>query len=153
MNETSRIAASRIAAPALVDLASLKMAELWEVWDHYFPRRPERPNRTYIESQLIYKIQEQMHGGLSARTRERLQAIGQRHSKIKLRAKRKEFQFAPGTVLLREWHERELRVTVNADGQFDYEGQTFKSLTAVARHITGSHWSGPLFFGLSQGTT
>lgn len=102
MNETSRIAASRIAAPALVDLASLKMAELWEVWDHYFPRRPERPDRTYIESQLIYKIQEQMHGGLSARTRERLQAIGQRHSKIKLRAKRKEFQFAPGTVLLRE---------------------------------------------------
>ena len=51
----------------------------------------------------------------------------------------------------REWDEREHRVTVNAHGQFEYEGQGFKSLTAVARHITGTHWSGPAFFGLTKG--
>ena len=56
-----------------------------------------------------------------------------------------------GTVILREWDEREHRVTVNAHGQFEYEGQGFKSLTAVARHITGTHWSGPAFFGLTKG--
>ena len=83
--------------------------------------------------------------------RRRLEAIGQRHSKIKLRAPRKEFHFAPGTVILREWDEREHRVTVNAHGQFEYEGQGFKSLTAVASHITGTHWSGPAFFGLAKG--
>ena len=59
--------------------------------------------------------------------------------------------FAPGTILLREWGEREHRVTVTAEGLFEYQGRNFKSLTAVARHITGAHWSGPLFFGLSKG--
>ena len=54
-------------------------------------------------------------------------------------------------MLLREWGEREHRVTVDADGHFEYEGRRFKSLTAVARHITGQHWSGPLFFGLKGG--
>ena len=58
--------------------------------------------------------------------------------------------FAPGTVLLREWGQREHRVTVNAEGRFDYEGRSYKSLTALARHITGQHWSGPGFFGLTE---
>ena len=80
-----------------------------------------------------------------------LEAIGAKHSKIKLRAKPREFDFAPGTILLREWGEREHRVTVTAEGLFEYQGRNFKSLTAVARHITGAHWSGPLFFGLSKG--
>ena len=84
-------------------------------------------------------------------TRQRLETIGTKHSKIKLRAKPRTFNFAPGTVLLREWGEHEHRVTINADGHFEYEGHRFKSLTAVARHITGQHWSGPLFFGLKGG--
>lgn len=140
----------RIASPSLVDLPNLKMSELWEIWDRYFPRRPTRPNRVYVESQLVYKIQEEMYGGLSPRTREKLEAIGEKHSKIKVRAKRRTFQFAPGTVLLREWQGDEHRVTVNADGQFDYRSLTFPSLSAVARHITGAHWSGPAFFGLAK---
>ena len=72
-----------------------------------------------------------------------------KHSKIKLRARPRDINFAPGTVLLREWGDREHKVAVTADGLFEYEGGTFKSLTAVARQITGTHWSGPLFFGLN----
>lgn len=72
----------------------------------------------------------------------------QRTNAVKVRAKPRESCFAPGTVLLREWGEQEHRVTVSAEGLFDYEGRSFKSLTAVARHITGSQWNGPLFFGL-----
>ena len=101
-----------------------------------------------IESRIAYKLQEEAFGGLAPETRKRLEAIGEKHSKIKLRAKPREFNFAPGTILLREWADREHRVTVTAEGLFAYEGHTFKSLTAVARHITGSHWSGPFFFGL-----
>lgn len=52
-------------------------------------------------------------------------------------------------MLLREWGDREHKVAVTAEGLFEYEGSTFKSLTAVARQITGTHWSGPLFFGLT----
>jgi hypothetical protein len=96
-------------------------------------------------------MQEQAFGGLAAETRQRLEAIGAKHSKIKVRAKPRVFNFAPGTVLLREWAEREHRVTVNAEGRFEYEGRSFKSLTAVARQITGQHMSGPSFFGLKGG--
>lgn len=79
----------------------------------------------------------------------RCAAIGAKHSKIKLRARPRDTNFAPGTVLLREWGDREHKVAVTAEGLFEYEGSTFKSLTAVARQITGTHWSGPLFFGLT----
>jgi len=143
MNETQQSVAARLAA-----LPGLPMTELWSLWDRFFSRRPEYPNRAHVESRIAYKIQEEAFGGLSPDTRQRLEAIGAQHSKIKRRAKAQSRQFAPGTVLLREWGEREHRVTVTAEGLFDYEGNTFKSLTAVARHITGAHWSGPLFFGL-----
>lgn len=56
-----------------------------------------------------------------------------------------------GTVLVREWDEREYRVTVTADGLYELDGQRFKSLSAAARHITGTQWSGPKFFGLKAG--
>ncbi len=136
-------------AAQIVNLGCLPMSELWVMWDRYFPRRPDYPNRTHVESRLAYKIQEEAFGGLAPETRKRLEAIGAKHSKIKLRAKPREFDFAPGTVLVREWGERDHQVKVNAHGRFEYEGNTFKSLTAVARHITGTHWSGPMFFGLT----
>ncbi|MGC8732750.1 MAG: DUF2924 domain-containing protein [Halothiobacillaceae bacterium] len=145
MNEKQASVAAQIAA-----LSSLPMAALWPVWDRYFSSRPINPNRAFIESRIAYKLQEEAFGGLAPETRQRLEAIGAKHSKIKLRAKPREFNFAPGTVLLREWGEREHKVLVTAGGLFEYEGRTFKSLTAVARHITGTHWSGPLFFGLSK---
>ncbi|MFZ5499677.1 MAG: DUF2924 domain-containing protein [Pseudomonadota bacterium] len=138
-------------ARQIADLSQMSMTELWQLWDRFFPRRPEYPNRTHVESRIAYKLQEEAFGGLAPETKQRLEAIGARHSKIKWRAPAREFHFAPGTVLLREWGEREHRVTVNAEGRFEYEGHTFKSLTAVARHITGQHWSGPLFFGFGKG--
>ena len=144
MNEKQASVAAQIA-----DLAVRPMSEVWAVWDRYFPRRPDYPNRSHVESRLAYKLQEQAFGGLAPETKLRLQAIGANHSKIKLRAKPREFEFAPGTILLREWGEREHRVTVTAEGLFECEGRSFRSLTAVARHITGTHWSGPLFFGLT----
>ncbi len=144
MNEKQASIAAQIA-----DLARLPITELWPVWDRYFSSRPLNPNRAFIESRIAYKLQEEAFGGLAHNTRQRLEAIGAKHSQIKLRAKPREFDFAPGTVLLREWGEREHQVTVTAEGLFAYDGHTFKSLTAVARHITGTHWSGPLFFGLT----
>ncbi|MCK6431725.1 MAG: DUF2924 domain-containing protein [Burkholderiaceae bacterium] len=146
MNENQASIAARIA-----ELGHLPMAELWTLWDRYFDRRPEHPNRIHVESRIAYKLQEEAFGGLAVETRQRLEAIGAKHSKIKLRARPRTFDFAPGTVLLREWGEREYRVTVNAEGRFEHDGRSFKSLTAVARHITGQHWSGPLFFGLKGG--
>ncbi|MDC7707217.1 DUF2924 domain-containing protein [Vogesella indigofera] len=144
MNDQQASVAARIA-----ELSSLPIAELWPLWDRYFRSRPINPNRAFVESRIAYKLQEEAFGGLAPATRQRLEAIGAKHSKIKLRAKSRDFHFAPGTILLREWGDREHRVMVTAEGLFEYEGSTFKSLTAVARRITGTHWSGPLFFGLA----
>ncbi len=146
MNEKQVSVAAQIA-----NLACRPMSELWALWDRYFPTRPEYPNRTHVESRIAYKLQEEAFGGLSPVVKQRLEAIGANHSKIKLRARPREFHFAPGTMLVREWGEREHRVTVTAEGLFEYEGRHFSSLTAVARHITGTHWSGPMFFGLDKG--
>ena len=146
MNERQASMAARIA-----DLSRLPTAEVWVLWDRYFTSRPMNPNRAFLESRIAYKLQEEAFGALSTTTRQRLEAIGAKHSQIKLRARPRDFHFAPGTVLLREWGEREHKVTVTAEGLFEYKGKTFKSLTAVARAITGTHWSGPLFFGLSKG--
>jgi hypothetical protein len=54
---------------------------------------------------------------------------------------------APGSRLLREWQGRTHEVSVLASG-FAYDGSVYRSLSAIARHITGTPWSGPLFFGL-----
>ena len=146
MNERQASVAARIA-----DMSRLPIADIWALWDRYFSSRPMNPNRPFLESRIAYKLQEEAFGALSTTTRQRLEAIGAKHSQIKLRARPRDFHFAPGTVLLREWGEREHKVAVTAEGRFEYEGNTFKSLTAVARAITGTHWSGPLFFGLSKG--
>ncbi len=143
MNDKQASVAARIA-----ELSRLPTGDLWAVWDRYFTSRPINPNRAFLESRIAYKLQEEAFGGLSPATRQRLEAIGAKHSKIKLRMRPREFNFAPGTILLREWGEREHKVMVTAEGRFEYEGNSFKSLTAVARQITGQHWSGPLFFGL-----
>lgn len=53
-----------------------------------------------------------------------------------------------GTVLTREYQGVEHRITVTLDGQYDFEGRLYPSLSMIAREITGTRWSGPLFFGL-----
>ena len=137
-------------AAQVAGLPQLPMQELWSLWDKYFDRRPPHTNRDYLESRQAYKIQEEAYGGLSAEVKKRLIAIGVKHSRIKPRRKVQEIYFAPGTVLVREWGQRDHQVTVTAEGLFEYDGKTYRSLSAVARHITGTQWNGPLFFGLRK---
>jgi hypothetical protein len=137
-------------------LSRLSIQDLWTLWDSHFPRRPKHTNRHHIESRLAYRIQELAYGGLPAGIRDHLADCGAQHSKITIAAKPgrgSEVHLMPGTQLLREWDEREYRVTVTPDGQYELDGQLFQSLSTAARHITGTQWSGPKFFGLlaSQG--
>jgi hypothetical protein len=61
-------------------------------------------------------------------------------------------RFKSGTRLVREWKGKVHEVTITADG-FDYEGEAYKSLSPIACRITGTHWSGPAFFGTKRGKT
>ena len=136
----------RSLAAQIAALPQLTMKDLWALWDKHFPRRPPHNNRAYVEGRLAYRIQEQALGSqLSARAQ--LARIGEAQSQIKSQ-RRREFIVTPGTTLVREFNDREHHVTAQADGTFDYAGRRFKSLSAVARHITGTQWSGPSFFGL-----
>ena len=133
-------------------LPALPMAELWALWDQHFPRRPKHINRSFLESRLAYRIQEMAYGAVPVGIRRHLVEAGAAHSKIKHRVQAsdtdRQQHLMPGTVLIREWDEREHRVVVTPESQCECEGRTFRSLSAVARHITGVQWNGPRFFGL-----
>lgn len=144
---------STTVAAQVAALPSLPMPELWALWDNHFPRRPKHVNRPYIESRLAYRLQELAYGGLPEGIRRHLAECGQKHSKIKIDSplgRGAERHLMPGTTLIREWDDREYRLTVTAEGLYQLVGEAkvFKSLSAAARYITGTQWSGPKFFGL-----
>ncbi len=131
----------------IAQLPDLPMENLWGLWDEFFDRRPGHHHRTYLESRIAYKLQELAFGGLSATIRRRLEKIGET-GEVPNQKRRSESTIAPGTMLVREFNGIDHRVTVLDDGCFEYQGNRYKSLTAVARAITGTNYSGPVFFGL-----
>ena len=135
-------------AAQIANLPKLAMKDLWAVWDKYFPQRPPHHNRAYVEGRVAYKIQEEALG-TTLLVQTQMARIGEAQSNIKTQ-RGVEVQVIPGTVLVREFDNREHRVTAQANGSFEYEGRRFKSLSGVARHITGTQWSGPLFFGITK---
>ena len=107
------------------------------------------------ESRLAYRIQELAYGGLKPETVARLEALAEDlDGGDPDRRRRRAAQDRPiaGTRLLREWQGVEHRVTVR-DEDFEYKGHAFKSLSAVARAITGTRWNGLIFFGLKNQRT
>ena len=131
----------------LHSLSRLPMPEFWTLWDKHFKERPRYPHRKQLESRLAYRLQEIADGGVPPKTRNLLEDIGERLSKIKT-SKRLTTTLLPGTVLIREFDGKDYHVTVAMDGRFEFDGHKFKSLSAIAKQITGTQWSGPLFFGL-----
>jgi hypothetical protein len=130
-------------------LHDMKMPELWKLWDHHFPRRPVHPNRKFMTSRLAYRLQELTFGSLPQSTRDMLANYGQQFSSIKSKTPAKAVAM-PGATLVREFDGREYRVQVLADGRHEYNGQIYRSLSAIAKTITGTQWSGPAFFGLKS---
>ncbi|MBN9021021.1 MAG: DUF2924 domain-containing protein [Rhizobiales bacterium] len=136
----------------LARLAALKttpMPDLKKQWRDLFDTEPPPYNRTFLETRLAYRIQELAYGGLKPQTRARLAALAEQldEGKTKRRQRRGDDRPVAGTQLIREWQGVEHIVTVVADG-FEHEGRRYKSLSSVARAITGTQWNGPLFFGL-----
>ncbi|WP_232480309.1 DUF2924 domain-containing protein [Roseomonas sp. KE2513] len=133
----------------LAALQSTPTAHLKQQWRELFGKEPPPFNRAYLQSRLAYRIQELAYGGLRPETRARLEALGEQldGGNVVLRRIRADSRPLAGTRLLREWQGVEHAVTVLADG-FEFEGRPYRSLSAVARHITGTRWNGWTFFGL-----
>jgi hypothetical protein len=106
---------------------------------------PKRLSIEFMRRALAYEQQCKLFGGLSAVTRRTLAAVVAGKSVIV--ASRP--ALSSGTHLVREWNGRTYQVRVG-DHYFEMDGKKYKSLSAIARNITGAHWSGPRFFGLNK---
>ena len=134
----------------LAALKTMALRELKAEWRTLFGAEPPGYNRRYLESRLAYRIQELAYGGLKPETVARLEALGQQFGGVNItlrRVRRDEQRPIAGTRLIREYQGVEHAVTVTRDG-FEWQGRPYRSLSAIARAITGTRWSGPLFFGL-----
>ena len=141
--------------PIPARLAALKTTstpDLKAQWRDLFTTEPPPFNRRYLESRLAYRIQELTYGGLKPETIRRLERLGEEldggdKKKRSLRANLD--RPITGTRLLREWQGIEQIVTVTPVG-FEWQGRPYKSLSAIARAITGTRWNGWVFFGLKN---
>ena len=141
--------------PVLARLAALKSTptpKLRDQWRQLFDSEPPPFNRQYIESRLAYRIQELAYGGLKPETVRRLEKLGEELDGGRVNVRKRPANDRPvsGTRLIREYQGIEHTVTVR-DQDFEYQGRPYKSLSAIARTITGTQWNGLAFFGLKSG--
>lgn len=145
-------------------LKDLSMAPLRRLWHQRMGRGKDPPGiRSLLLRELAWHDQQAVKGGMDAQTRALLRLAIRLASKVPTRPRnslRKRSRLKPnlktGTKLIRTWRGRKHEVIVLDDGssggrgRFEYAGETFRGLTAIAQKITGAHWSGPRFFGLNR---
>jgi len=130
------------------ELQAATSANLKERWRAlYRSEPPRRISRDLLIRALAYRIQEKALGGLKPSMRRLLTRVATDASARRPIQVAPEPGLKPGAVLLREWHGAQHQVIVCEDG-IVFNGKQYKSLSQIAYRITGTKWSGPLFFGL-----
>lgn len=142
--------------PILARLAALKamsVKDLKTEWQALFDAPAPNNSRTFLESRLAYRIQELTYGGPDKQTRRLLDLLADEVEGTLTRKAQIADPRNPvvGTKLIREWNGVAHTVTILREG-FDWDGRRYKSLSAVARAITGTRWNGYRFFGLRAAT-
>jgi hypothetical protein len=135
--------------PHVTSLAQLTPQELRTLWPQWFDRPPPaKIRRELLIRALAYRMQERAAGGLTTATRTKLREIAKAVKNKSVDKVNAAPRLTPGTHVIREWGNERHQVTVEAVG-FVYRGQRYRSLSEIARRITGTRWSGPLFFGVT----
>jgi hypothetical protein len=130
----------------LLDLDHAALKERWRDLQGGDP--PRRLSRQLLVRALTHAMQERAYGGLSPAVRQRLQRLAaELRSTGRIASIGTQPRFKPGMRLIREWQGRTHEVTVLEEG-FLWNGKTYRSLSAIARAITGTRWNGHIFFGL-----
>jgi hypothetical protein len=136
-------------AREVTQLSARNTATLRAKWAALFGAAPShRLGRRFMRRAIAYRLQESMFGGLKPSTERLLDRVCDTEGKTTLEHIAKP-RAGAGTVLIREWHGVSHRVTM-LDEEVMYQGRRYKSLSEVARLITGTRWSGPLFFRLKR---
>jgi len=137
-------------------LQKMTVGQLRLKWRELYGEDTRSGNREYLWRRLAWRVQELAYGGLSERAQVRIKELG---DDLRMLPSRR-WQPAegpvrdrriprPGVVLSRRYHGQEIRVTVVEQG-FEWNGRRFRSLSALAREVTGQRWNGLLFFGLTR---
>ena len=137
----------------IASLPALSKAELLTRWRERLKQAPpSHLNKPILVPLLAYRLQEQAFDGLKPAYKRRLRELAESFERNPGRAAKtvsSSTRIKPGTRLIRQWDGQARQVTVAEEG-FEYKAERYKSLSEIARLITGTRWSGPLFFGLKQ---
>ena len=160
----------RAVVAAVEELARLKVAELKIKYHEVFGETSKSSNRDFLFRRIAWRLQANAAGDLSARARRRAAEIadeadlrtraprgfltgtvvGSPVTRVALSRPQKDWRLpAPGTLITRRLDDRQIVVKVLEDG-FEYDSRCFRSLSAIAREVTGTRWNGLLFFGLAE---
>jgi hypothetical protein len=130
-------------------LPSLPRKGLNKLWEELFGRPPGKTlRREYLIPIIVYRLQERAYGGLRISVAKQLRAWADGDLRGLKRLGVSSTRPKAGTRFIREWHGKLHEVTVLPNG-YEYDGQLYRSLSEIARAITGTRWSGPAFFGLN----
>ncbi len=137
-------------AAEIANLSKLSIDELRERWKAMFGKAPSHDvSRSFLTRAIAYRLQEKAFGGLKPSTRRLLAEFAHDGANGSALAASPSRIVQPGAVLVREWRGMSHQVGVLEKG-FRFRGRHYRSLSEVAREITGTRWSGPLFFGLKR---
>ena len=124
----------------IAEIETLDRAGCLDRWREAFGRPPPKYlSPQFMKRVLTWECQNKALGGVSTKTSRRLKQIAS--------GKTMPATAKPGSHLVREWNGRTYQVVV-ADSGYVMDGKSWRSLSALAKHITGAHWSGPRFFGV-----
>ncbi len=134
----------------IAELENLTSKELHKRWRRFYQAEPPSGlSRDLLVRAIAYKIQERAHGGLSNPVKRQLRALAGQLEAGEGDKFKPGIMLKVGARLVREWGGQTHTVIVREE-DFDYDGKSYRSLSMIAREITGARWSGPRFFGIRR---
>lgn len=142
-------------------LEEMSPAQLRAEWKKLSGECLQSSPASLVRHLIAYRLQEKQHGKLSVQIERQLDRMtgvrgqGGQGAVVVVGAGSESARFKPrtpiplGTRFIREWNGKTIAVTA-VEGGFDWNGEVYRSLSEIARMVTGTHWSGPRFFGLKR---
>ena len=131
----------------IIELENKTVIEMRQIYNDIMPKKcAPSVSKEYLRPRIAYRLQELAFGSLHEETRAKLLKIA---DGISFSTLRHHTDLMPGTKICREWSGAMHEVEVLKDC-FEYQGQKFKSLSSIAKKITGTKWNGPKFFKLKS---
>lgn len=131
----------------LAKLHAMSAAQTRSEWHRLFRRDVPKHSPHLLKRSIAWKLQAGIEGNLSPSIRRTLDRLAQTSNGDQNASAETYNDLSVGTKLIREWRGRTIEVLVTEKG-FEHAGRHYRSLSQIARHVTGAHWSGPRFFGL-----